>query len=116
LDQVAWTSSLISKANQHHDLEFRTDHTFLLLPSADNFPVQKSRNPRTCADRRTRNDGADDTTNPAATRTAAAGHGDDVVMGKSVRVSRRARIFKGLDLVETKNDFQSEGKRMPFSE
>jgi hypothetical protein len=37
-------------------------------------------------------------------------------MGKSVRVSRRARIFKGLDLAETKNDFQSEGKRMPFSE
>jgi hypothetical protein len=34
----------------------------------------------------------------ATTRTAAAGCGDDAVTGKSARATRRARIFKGLDL------------------
>jgi hypothetical protein len=52
--------------------------------------------------------------NAAATRTVGAGRRDGAAMGKSARATRRAKIFKELDLAETYKDFQSEGKRIPL--
>jgi hypothetical protein len=80
------------------DLQFRSDRTFVLLfRNHETLTFVRSAGPETAV-RHGDTTAGRKLADAATTKTVAAGCGDDAMTGKSARATRRARIFKGLDL------------------